>query len=51
MSQLRQANSSNSEISPDEIISKYTQNRFVAFDDIGVEKITEYVLAILVSDN
>jgi DNA replication protein DnaC len=44
MSQLRQANSSNSEISPDEIISRFTQNRFVAFDDIGVEKITEYVL-------
>jgi DNA replication protein DnaC len=43
MSQLRQANSSDSEISPDEIISRFTQNRFVVFDDIGVEKITEYV--------
>lgn len=43
MSQLRQANSFDSEISPEEIISRYTQNRFVVFDDIGVEKITEYV--------
>jgi DNA replication protein DnaC len=43
MSQLRQSNSSDSDISPEDIISRFTQNRFVIFDDIGVEKITEYV--------
>jgi DNA replication protein DnaC len=44
MSQLRLANSAMSEVSPDEIIARCTQDRFVVFDDIGVEKATDYVL-------
>jgi DNA replication protein DnaC len=44
MSQLRMANSTASEVSPDEIIARCTRNRFAVFDDIGVEKATDYVL-------